>query len=89
MAKFQSGHVLSASGEMLLQFVNTQQCDISFTALNPLISRFHNSSYDECVQRVVSCDKKAPIYDDRRLGARNQRFVFVPLEMVAVSVQYQ
>jgi hypothetical protein len=27
---------------MLLQFINAHQCDISFTALNPLISRFYN-----------------------------------------------
>jgi hypothetical protein len=41
------------------------------------------------VQRVVSCDKKTPIYGDRQLEAPNQRYVFVLLEMVAVSVQYQ
>jgi hypothetical protein len=41
------------------------------------------------VQRVVACEKKAPVYDDWRLESANQRYVFVLLEMAALSVEYQ
>ena len=80
MAKFQSGHVLFASGGMPLQFVNAHQRDFSFTALSPRISRFYNSILRRMRTARRRLRKKAPVYDDRRLEAQNQRYVFVLLE---------
>jgi hypothetical protein len=66
---------------MLLQLVNAHQCDISFTTVNPLISRFYNFILRRMLMARRRLRQKGAHLRRSAIGsAEPTRYVFVLLE---------